>query len=164
MHFWSIIGGICREKMPENFQNRAGGQPLFGKTKKNHSIWCAHASLKEEFAKWKQPQYSSIPDFTISDLQHFRMTPNPQFRMKRTKMAVGGFPILVFISHLPPKNVWSGLVHYHKKVLSFKFQVSFFRGESFLYWIWYRPCHPKMFSFWTSRIILDFKLKLFREF
>ena len=31
----------------------------------------------------------SIPHFTISDLQHFGMTLIPQFRMKRTKMAVG---------------------------------------------------------------------------
>lgn len=55
----------------------------------------------------------SIPHFTIGDLQHFGMTLIPQFRMKRTKMAVGEFPILVFISHLPPKMFNPGRTIYN---------------------------------------------------
>ena len=40
-----ILGGIFREKIPNDFQNKAGNQPLFGKSKKNNPIWWVSVSL-----------------------------------------------------------------------------------------------------------------------
>ena len=47
--FWGIFRILEREKMPDNFQNKAGGQPLFGKSQQIHPNLRVEASLREGY-------------------------------------------------------------------------------------------------------------------